>query len=146
MRQLPVSLFHPPMLRSFFNTTNVAHSRRGPLVEDWRAICQAIHRGVEGAEWENLYHKFVEMNKEVQGSQRPSSKWKQQGQDAVEDERREKERCDAYSDQTSELTIVNREAVRHELWNTRLLNPALALAEVLPRVEVWDSMARGTRS
>ena len=37
-----------------------------PLVdEDWRAICEASYKGFEGAEWENLYHKFVEMYKDV---------------------------------------------------------------------------------
>ena len=37
-----------------------------PLVdEDWHVICQASNKGVKGVEWENLYYKFVEMNKEV---------------------------------------------------------------------------------
>ena len=37
-----------------------------PLVdEDWHAVCQAIYKGVEGAAWEKLCCKFVEMNKEV---------------------------------------------------------------------------------
>ena len=39
---------------------------RQPLVnEEWHAMRRAIHRGVEGAGWDNLYFKFVEMNKEV---------------------------------------------------------------------------------
>ena len=33
--------------------------------EDWHAGCQAISKGVEGAEWEKLYCKFVEMNQAV---------------------------------------------------------------------------------
>ena len=53
-------------LRSFINTACVGDSRRGPPLvdEDWHAVCQAIYKGVEGAEWENFYCKFVEMNKE----------------------------------------------------------------------------------
>ena len=54
-------------LRPFINTVNVgASSRRPPLVDEaWHARCQAICKGVEGAELENLCYKFVEMNKEV---------------------------------------------------------------------------------
>ena len=57
------------VLRTFIDTTNVGDSRRGssrkpPLVdEDWHAICQTINKGVEGAEWENLKNKHVEMHK-----------------------------------------------------------------------------------
>ena len=53
-----------------------------PLVdEDWHAICQAIHKGVEGADWENLSYKFVEMEKEVNvchpsGRSRAVTLWK----------------------------------------------------------------------
>ena len=28
--------------------------------EDWHAICQVIHKSVEGAEWENTHYKCVE--------------------------------------------------------------------------------------
>ena len=60
--------------RSFIDTTNAGDSRwRPPLEdEDWDAVCQAIYKGVEGAERENLYHKFLKMG---QGSQRSSPKW-----------------------------------------------------------------------
>ena len=42
------------MLRSFVDTTAV-RDRWGPHLvdEDWHAICQAIFKGVEGAEWED---------------------------------------------------------------------------------------------
>ena len=37
-------------------------TRRAPFVdEDWHTICQAISKGVEGAVWENLCDKFVEI-------------------------------------------------------------------------------------
>ena len=49
--------------------------------EDCRAVCQAIYKDVEGAEWERLYCKFVEMSKEVDvthpsGSSRAKTLWK----------------------------------------------------------------------
>ena len=108
----------------------VAHKR-----EATAALCEAIHKGIVGADWENLYHKFAEMNKEVNvyrpcGSSRAKTMWK---------ERDAKERCDAYRPQTSEQKVVDREAVRQELWNEHLLmSPAQALAEPLRRVEVWN--------
>ena len=95
---------------SFINTTNVGD--RGwepPLVdEDLQAICQVIYKGVEGAEWENLYHKFVEMKEGSRNvrhhsrSSRAKTLWK------IRDA---KERGDEYHDQTSEQKIVNRVAV-----------------------------------
>ena len=33
--------------------------------EDWHAICRAIYKGVEGAEWETMYHKCEELQKVV---------------------------------------------------------------------------------
>ena len=44
------------MLRTFTDTTHVLDRRwEPPLVdEDWHAVCHAIHKGVEGAEWEKL--------------------------------------------------------------------------------------------
>ena len=50
-------------LRSFIITANMGASRLEPPVvdEDWHTICQPIYKSVEGAEWENLYYKFVEM-------------------------------------------------------------------------------------
>ena len=51
------------MLRMCINTTSVVDDSWGPRLvgEDWHAVCQAIYRGVEGAEWETLYNKFVDM-------------------------------------------------------------------------------------
>ena len=80
------------------------------------------------------------MNQEVDvrhpsGSSRAETLWKIRGA---------KERCDAYHDQTSQPKIVNRDAVRQESWNKHLQNPALALAEALRRVEVWDGAVSST--
>ena len=37
-----------------------------PVVdEDWHAICQAIHKGVEGSEWETMYCNYKEMHQAV---------------------------------------------------------------------------------
>ena len=80
-----------------------------PLVDkDWHAICQAIFRGVEEAAKENLYHKFVEMNKDASGSGRAKTL--------------------AYLDQTSEEKIVHRDAVRQEIVEQTLEEPGAGVA------------------
>ena len=53
------------------------------------------------------------------------------------------EGCDVYC-QTNEQKIVNVDAVWLQLWNKRLLNPALAPAEALRRVEVSDDAGSST--
>ena len=42
---------------------------------DWRAFCQAIYRGIEGQEWEALYHHYRELN-QVAGAKKPSESQK----------------------------------------------------------------------
>ena len=93
-------------LRSFINAATVGGSRwRLPLVdEDWHAICQTIHKGVEGAEWEILYFKLVEMNQEVNvrhpmGSSRAETLCKIRDASA---------RCDAYNDQRATYRKLRR--------------------------------------
>ena len=52
------------VLRSFMDTTNVGDKRWEPALADgdWHAICLAIYKGVEGAEWETIYCKYVELS------------------------------------------------------------------------------------
>ena len=98
--------------RGGIGTAKVVSRWEPPLVdEDWHASCQATCKGVE---WENLYYKFVEMNKEVDlcnpsGSSRAKTLWKKT--DA-------KERYDAHDDQTyasPNLGLVGDAAEREEL-------------------------------
>ena len=128
--------------RSFTNTAKVETGRQGPPLvdEDSHTVCQAIYKGVEGAAWETLCCKFVDINKAVNvrhpsGNSRVKTLWT--ARDA-------KERGDAYCDQTSDQSIVNRDAVRQELWNERPKHPALALDEALRRVAVWDDAGSST--
>ena len=103
--------------------------------EEWHAVCQAICRGVEGAKWEKLYYKFVDMNKTVHvrhrsGNSRANLLWN--ARDAAETE------VTHTTIRTIKLKIVNQSAVRHELWVQHLQNPTLALDEAFRRVAVWD--------
>ena len=64
--------------RAFINTEHIEFERRRPpLVDaaDWHACCQAICKGIEGKEWEELYCHFREMSKAT-GAKKPSESQK----------------------------------------------------------------------
>ena len=43
-----------------------------PLVDaDWHAFCQAIYKGIEGSEWEELFEHCKEMS-EAAGVEKPN--------------------------------------------------------------------------
>ena len=107
------------------NTTNVGDRRWGPplVKEDWHASCQAIYKGVEGAAQENLYCKFVEMNKEVNvRNPRGGSRAK-----TFEKVSAANDTGDTYYDQSYATIIKRREEVRQELWSAHLKSPTFTL-------------------
>ena len=128
-------------LRSCINTAKVEASRLGPpLVDaDWHAVCQAIYRGVEGAEWENLFKKFVEMKEVIarhpRGSRMAKIIWK------MRDANDRGHTCD---DQSYATKIDRREVAHQELWSAHLKSPSVALSEALRRVKVWDEAGSST--
>ena len=63
------------MLRTFIDTTNVGDSGPPLVDEDWHA-CQVIYKGVEEAEWENLYYMYVEMHKAIKLKEQASKESK----------------------------------------------------------------------
>ena len=50
--------------RAFVNTKHIEFERWGPpLVDsDWHAFCQAIYKGIEEKEWEELYYHDRELS------------------------------------------------------------------------------------
>ena len=42
---------------------------------DWHAFCQAIYKGIEGEEWEELYTHYRDMSKAT-GTKKPSESQK----------------------------------------------------------------------
>ena len=95
---------------SFIKTAKVGAGRCGPppVDEDWHAVCQATYKGVEGAEWENLYFKFLEINKAVNG-RHPSGN--SRAKNPVECKRCQGERRRVLRP-ASEQKIANRDGVR----------------------------------
>ena len=43
---------------------NVDHTAP-PVDYDWHALCQALHKGIEGEDWEDLYDSYKEMSRAV---------------------------------------------------------------------------------
>ena len=78
-------------LRSFINTTKVEAGRWGPphVEEGWHAGCQAMYKGVGGGGMGEL---VPQSRGDEQGSQRSSSKRKQQAEDALVDDGRQRQR------------------------------------------------------
>ena len=101
--------------RAFINTDKKVEADRGepPLVnEEWHAICQAINRGVEGAERENLWYKFIEMNQEVNVRHPGGSSMAK----VLGKMRNAKDRDGTRDDQTYATKIDRGEEVQQELW------------------------------
>ena len=58
---------------------------------DWHAFCQPLYRGIEGADWRELYDAYKEMSRAVgvkkpQEAQKAKALWKKKAaKDAVEE-------------------------------------------------------------
>ena len=103
-----------------------------PLVDaDWCAFCQAIYKGIEGKEWEDLYEHCKEIGKvagvrKTNDSQKARALWKMKaardcGEDFYDPERKD--------------NILGRKKKRLELWEEHLKDPIVALDKALKCVE-----------
>ena len=95
------------------------------------AFCQAIYKGSEGEDWEELYEHYKETSKAA-GVKRPNEDqkakalWKMKaardsGEDFYDPERKDK--------------ILGRNKTRLELWEEHLKDPVVALEKALKCVE-----------
>ena len=64
-------------LQAFINTKDIEFERwRPPLVDaDWHSFCEAIYKGIEGKDWEELYCHYRDMSKTT-GAKKPSESQK----------------------------------------------------------------------
>ena len=87
--------------KSCINIDHIAEDRWGPPLfdADLHAFCQAINKGIEGSEWEDLYEHYKEMSKAAgvrkpNESQKAKALWKMKaardsGEDFYDPERKE---------------------------------------------------------
>ena len=66
---------------------------------DWHAFCHAIHTGIQGSDWEDLYDRYKDMSKAAgvkkpNENQKAKALWKMKAaKDRGEDLRRSWRRC-----------------------------------------------------
>ena len=118
---------------SCISVDHIAEDRWGPpLVDaDWHASCQAIYKGVESSEWEELYEHHQEMSRaggvrKPSESQKAKALWKMKAaRDSGED----------FYDPERNDNILGRNKTRLELWEEHLKDPIVALDRALKCLE-----------
>ncbi len=105
---------------------------RRPLVDaDWHAFCQAIYKGSEGSEWEDLYERHNVLS-EAAGVRKPNESkkakafWKMKAAKDSGDDFYHPERKD---------NVLGISGTRLELWEEHLKDPIVALDNALKCVE-----------
>ena len=103
--------------------------------EDWHAICQAMYKGVEGEEWERMYHNYKELHQAAKflkpgESKKAKALWSLKEAD--------------FHDLGSVQKIQTRLQLTLDLWAIHLKSPTAALAGALRRTE--DGAGRGRSS
>ena len=53
--------------KALINVDHIEPERWGPLLvdADWYAFCQALYKGIEGEDWEEMYESYKEMSRAV---------------------------------------------------------------------------------
>ena len=99
--------------KSCLNFDHTAHERWRPLLvdADWHAFCQAIYKGIEGDDWEELYEHYKEMSKAA-GVKKPNENQKAK---ALCKMKAAKDRGEDIHD-PDRKDILGRNKTRLELW------------------------------
>ena len=79
---------------------------------DWHAFCQAIHEGIEGSEWEELYHRYRGMSKAT-GAKKPNESQRARALRAM---KAAKDREEDFCGPARKDNILGRSRTRQELW------------------------------
>ena len=111
---------------------NVEDRWEPPLVDaDWHAFCQAIYKGTQGSDWEELYDYYKEMCraagvKKPRANQKTRALWRTKAARSSGEELYGPERKD---------NILGRNKTRLDLWEEHLKEPIVALDKALKCVE-----------
>ena len=69
--------------KALINVDHIEQERWGPPLADadWYAFCQALCKGIEGGDWEDMYESYKEKSRAVgakkpQGAQKANALWK----------------------------------------------------------------------
>ena len=94
-------------------------------------FCQAIYKGTEGEDWEELYEHYKDMS-EAAGVKKPNEKQKAE---ALWKMKAAKDRREDFYDPERKDNILVRNRTRLELWEAHLKDPVVALDKALKCVE-----------
>ena len=100
------------------NVDHIQPERWGPpLVDaDWYAFCQALYKGIEGQDWEEMYDSYKVMSRGV-GVKKPPEAHNAFAFWAM---KAAKDRKEEFYDPAREEDISRRNKTRSELWEEHL--------------------------
>ena len=115
------------------NVNNIEPERWGPpLVDaDWCAFCQALYKGIEREDWEEINDSYKVMSRAV-GVKKPQEAQKAKALWAL---KAAKNRKEEFYDPAREEDISRRNKTRLELWEEDLKDPTAALDKAFKCVE-----------
>ena len=106
-------------------STTLSRKDEASLVDaDWYAFCQALYKGIEGNDWEDMCDSYKVMSKAM--GVKKKTLWTMQ---AAKDRREE------FYDPARKDNILGRNKTRLELWEEHLKDPLVALDKALKCVE-----------
>ena len=104
-------------LKVYIDVNHIKPERSGPLLvdADWCAFCQALYKGIEGKDWEEMYD-----------SCKAKALWATKAA---------KDRKEEFYDPARKGNMLGRNTTRLELWEEHLKDPIVALDNALKCVE-----------
>ena len=99
---------------------------------DWHGLCQAIYKGIEGDEWEELYLSLQRVETRRQEPKKPSESEKAKALWAVKAAR---DGSEEFCDPARKEDIQGRTKTRLGLWEEHLKDLVAALAKALECLE-----------
>ena len=115
--------------KALINVNHIEPGRWGPpLVDaDWYAFCQALYKGIEREDLEEMYDSCKEMSRAV-GVKNPQEAQKAKALWALKSA---KDRKEEFYDPAREEDILRKNKTRLEMWEEHLKDPIAALDKAL---------------
>ena len=119
--------------KALIDVSHIEQERWGPPLVDagWCAVCQALYKGIEGKDWEEMYDPNKAMSKAL-GVKKPQEAHKAK---ALWVTRAAKDRKEEFYDPARKFHILGRNTTRLDLWEEHLKDPIVALDKALICVE-----------
>ena len=103
---------------------------------DWYAFCQALYKGIEGTDWEDMYDSYKVMSKAL-GVKKPQEAQKTKALWAM---KAAKDRKEKFYDPARKQNILGRNKTRLELWEEHLTDPIVALDKIRTEAKVGSRL------